>query len=112
MNQWEGKSTMLLGIILGLISGVTLCVGVLALQKKGWGRGTIQIILSLAAPALVLWWCSRKRYFAFGGSDWEFLVQSAWVDRMTFPWIILFVYLLMIAFFIATVIWLKKKQTF
>ena len=95
---------MLLGIILGLISGVTLCVGVLALQKKGWGRGTMQIILSL--------WCSRKCYFAFGGSDWEFLVQSAWVDRMTFPWIILFVYLLMIAFFIATVIWLKKKQTF
>ena len=31
---------------------------------------------------------------------------------MTFPWLILFVYLLMIAFFIAAVIWLKKKQTF
>ena len=81
-------------------------------SKGRLGKGRMQIILSLAAPALVLWWCSRKRYFAFGGSDWEFLVQSACVDRMTFPWVILFVYLLMIAFFIATVIWLKKKQTF
>lgn len=93
-----------LSIIMGFISSIGLSVGTRAMKGKSKTRGIIQLVLTFLAPILVILFCLEKDEFVFGGTDWEFLVHSATVDKMIIPWIILVIYISFIALTIYNIV--------
>ncbi len=96
---------MNLGI--GFITGIGIIIGIKTyhISKK---RGIIQLILALLAPLLIFWWCKKKPNFVFGGTNWEFLIQTAFIDLMFEPWVILLIYIFLISSIIYNIIKLRK----
>jgi len=61
--------------------------------------GLLQIITTIGFLIATKWFCSLKYQFAFGGTDWEFLIHSALVDRMFAPYFILLLFGMALYFF-------------
>lgn len=99
-----------LSIIMGFISGIGLCVGSRAVKGKNKAIGIIQLILTFLAPILTILWCSKKNEFVFGGTDWEFLVQTTIIDKMIIPWIILLLYIVFIGLTIYNIIKIRESN--
>ena len=88
---------------LGFITGIGIVISIknISFSKK---QSFIILGLSILCPLLTFIWCSKKRQFVFGGSNWKFLIQTATIDRMKEPWIILFLYIVLIYFIVKSLI--------
>ena len=87
-----------MNFVIGFITSLGIVTGIFSIlnlnnYKKS---GISQIVLSVIFPILTFGFCIRKSYFVFGGTDFEFLVQTALVDKRLEPWIILGVFVLLI----------------
>lgn len=103
---------MNVSVIIGFISGIGLCVGIRTVTEESKTRGMIQFIVTFLAPVLTILFCSKKNEFVFGGTDWEFLIQTAIIDKMMEPWMILMIYVILIGITIYNIIkiYRNKKQ--
>ncbi len=99
-----------LSFVMGFLGGFGFYVGVRTMQISNKMRGIMQLILTFLAPILVHLWCLKKASFVFGGTDWEFLVQTATVDKMIEPWLILIVYIGFMALIIYNMIQIRKVR--
>lgn len=98
-----------LSIIMGFISGIGLWVGTRTF-KENKTRGIVQLILTFISPVLTILWCSKKKDFVFGGTDWEFLIQTATVDKMIISWIILSLYIILIILTVYNIVKCRKSK--
>lgn len=98
-----------MNFLIGLLTGLGMTIGILTILKNNKTRGITEIILSIVAPIITYIFVSKKETFAFGGSNGEFLIQSAIVDKMIFPWIILLIYIVLIILTIINIYKLKEK---
>jgi RsiW-degrading membrane proteinase PrsW (M82 family) len=100
---------MNLDVIIGLIAGVGVFTGVITIVKGNKKMGMIQLVLTIIAPVVTSFWCAKKLDFVFGGTDWEFLIQTAFVDKMIEPWLIFALYIISFGFIIFNIIQTKKR---
>ena len=100
---------MYLDIIIGFIAGICLSSGVITVLRGNKKMGVIQLILTIISPILIYLWCKKKTSFVFGGTDWEFLVQTAMVDKTPEPWLILILYIVLICITIFNIVKVRKK---
>lgn len=75
--------------ILGSIALVGIAIGVYAFLKRHQRYGAVCTALALLCPLLTAAVCSLKHTRAYGGTNFEFLVHSAFVDGDPCPWILL-----------------------
>lgn len=97
-----------MNFVIGFLVGFGFYIGVRTIQVSNKVRGIIQLFLTFLAPILVHLWCLKKSSFAFGGTDFEFLVQTATVDRMIEPWLILILYIGLIFLIIYNLVQIEK----
>lgn len=101
------------GLDMKLIIGVITVLGVLAgmciFLRKEKIKGIGQLVLAVVCPIIMIAYLSLKEKHAFGGTDWEFLVHSATVDRDIWPWIILILFVVEIIFIVRTICVITKK---
>ena len=80
--------------VIGFITGLGLVSSVLTLIKGNKKIGIIQLILTIIVPIITSLWCLKKDNFVFGGTDWEFMIQTATIDKRIEPWIILALFII------------------
>lgn len=97
-----------LNFIIGFLVGIGFYTGIRTIQISSKTRGIIQIVVTFLAPILFHFWCLKKSNFVFGGSDWEFLIQTATVDKMIEPWLILIIYIGFIALILYNLVQIRK----
>lgn len=99
-----------LDMIIGFIAGLGLATGVRVIMEDSKKRGIVQLILTFLVPILTSLFCLKKKQFVFGGTDWEFLIQTATVDKMIEPWLLLIMYIILIFLIIYNMYSLIKKR--
>ena len=72
--------------------------------------GIIQLILTIIVPILISLWCLKKENFVFGGIDWEFMIQTATIDGMLEPWLILALFIMLLVLIFINIFKLIKKD--
>ena len=95
--------------LIGLLTGLGITIGTFTILKNSKIIGITGITLSIIAPIITYIFVSKKETFAFGGSNGEFLIQSAFVDKMIFPWLIILIYIVLIILTIINIYKLKEK---
>ena len=83
-------------LVIGLITGLGIISGILTLIKRDKKMGIIQLILTIIVPISISLWRLKKEDFVFGGTDWEFMIQTATIDRMLEPWLILTLFIILL----------------
>lgn len=101
---------MNLYFVIGFIVGIGFYTGVRTIQVSNRKLGMIQLVLTFLAPVSVYLWCLKKTKFVFGGTDWEFFIQTATVDRMIEPWLILVLYIGLLLFTLYNIVQLRKMK--
>lgn len=86
--------------VIGFITVLGIITGIFSIIKGDKKIGITQLLLTLIFPIIIVLYCLKKESFVFGGTDWDFLIQTAFVDRLIEPWImlILFIVLLILMF--------------
>lgn len=82
--------------VIGFITGLGSAIGVYTIIKGNKKMGIIQLVLNIIFPIITLLWCLKKEQFVFGGTDWEFMVQTATIDKMIEPWLILVIFIILV----------------
>ena len=82
--------------VIGFTTSLGIITGIFSILNNHKKSGVSLIALSVIFPILTVGFCIRKSHFVFGGTDFEFLVQTALVDKRLEPWIILGVFILLI----------------
>ncbi len=95
--------------IIGLLTGFGITTGIFAIINDNKKLGIIQMLLTAIIPVVTYLFCSRKSSFAFGGTDLEFLLHTATVDKMIVPWLILVMFFTLIVLIVINVYKLKTK---
>ena len=101
---------MNLDMVMGFIVGFELYASVRTIIKGSKKNGIIQLILTFLAPIVTCLWCMKKSSFVFGGTDWEFLIQTATVDQMIEPWLILMLYVILIGLTIYNIFEIRERN--
>lgn len=96
--------------VIGLITGLGIISGILTLIKRDKKMGIIQLILTIIVPISISLWCLKKKDFVFGGTDWEFMIQTATIDRMLEPWLILALFIILLVLIFINIFKLIKKN--
>lgn len=87
--------------VIGFITIVGIIIGIFSIINNHKKIGIYQIVLSVVFPIVTAGFCMAKNRFVFGGTDFEFLIQTAIVDKRPEPWIIFVLFiLLMITVFV------------
>jgi len=94
--------------VIGLITGLGIISGILIKRDKE--MGIIQLILTIIVPISISLWCLKKEDFVFGGTDWEFMIQTATIDRMLEPWLILALFIILLVLIFINIFKLIKKN--
>ena len=97
-------------LVIGIITGLGIISGILTLIKRDKKMGIIQLILTVIVPILISLWCLKKEDFVFGGTDWQFMIQTATIDRMVEPWLILTLFIILLVLIFINVFKLIKKN--
>ena len=97
--------------IIGLLTGFGITTGIFAIKNDNKKLGIIQMLLTVITPVATYLFCARKSGFAFGGTDLEFLLHTAIVDKMIVPWLILVMFLIVITLMVINVYKLRAKLT-
>ncbi|EGT5367508.1 TPA: hypothetical protein KOT89_003683 [Clostridioides difficile] len=82
--------------VIGFITILGIVIGILSMLNNRRKIGIYQIVLSIIFPILTCGFCIRKSHFVFGGTDFEFLLQTAIIDKRLEPWIILGLFIILI----------------
>ncbi len=101
---------MNLDMITGFLAGVGLVVSVRTIFEANKKIGIIQMIMTFLPPVFTSLWCMKKNDFVFGGTDWEFIIQTATVDKCPQPWLILLLYVLFVGLTIYNIITIIKRK--
>ena len=96
--------------VIGIITGLGIISGILTLIKLDKKMGIIQLILTIIVPILISLWCLKKEDFVFGGTDWEFMVQTATIDGMIEPWLILTLFIIVLVLMFINIFKLIEKN--
>ena len=96
--------------VIGIITGLGIISGILTLIKRDKKMGIIQLILTIIVPILISLWCLKKENFVFGGIDWEFMIQTATIDGMLEPWLILALFIMLLVLIFINIFKLIKKD--
>lgn len=96
--------------VIGLITGLGIISGILTLIKRDKKMGIIQLILTIIVPISISLWRLKKEDFVFGGTDWEFMIQTATIDRMLEPWLILALFIILLVLIFINIFKLIKKN--
>lgn len=87
--------------VIGFITIVGIIIGIFSIINNHKEIGIYQIVLSVVFLIVTVGFCMVKNRFVFGGTDFEFLIQTAIVDKRLEPWIIFVLFiLLMITIFV------------
>lgn len=97
--------------ILGVISALGILSGVWMFLRFSRVGGIMRVILSLACPAVTVWFCSLKEARVYGGTDWEFLLHAATVDGDFCPWLLLFLLITEVVLIVAAGFRLLASRT-
>lgn len=97
-------------LIIGIISVLGVLAGMCILLRKDIIKGICQIVLAVVCPLITIAYLSLKEGRAFGGTDWEFLVHSATIDKDIWPWIILILFVVEIIFIVRTICVITQKR--
>ena len=97
--------------IIGLLTGFGITTGIFAIKNDNKKLGIIQMLLTVITPVATYLFCARKSGFAFGGTDLEFLLHTAIVDKVIVPWLILVMFLILITLMVINVYKLRAKLT-
>ncbi len=95
---------------IGFITGVGLYTSVRTIVEVDKKNGIILLILTFLAPIFASLWCMKKSSFVFGGTDWEFLIQTATVDKIVEPWLILILYVILIGLIVYNIFKIRKGR--
>lgn len=101
---------MNLDMVIGFIAGVGLYTSIRTIIEVSKKNGIIQLILTFLVPIFTSLWCMKKSSFLFGGTDWEFLIQTATVDKMIEPWLILILYFILIGLTIYNIFKIRGRN--
>lgn len=101
---------MNLDMVLGFFAGLGLYTGVRTIVEVSKKLGIIQLVLTFFAPILTSFWCTKKSAFAFKGTDFEFLIHTATVDKNIIPWLIFILYLFLTILIIYNIVKIIKKN--
>ncbi len=100
-------------LIIGFLTGLGIVISIITIVKDNKKLGILQLILTIICPIVTYLFCLKKEDFIFGGTNFEFLIQTATIDRMIEPWIILILYIILVVL-ISTNIFnlfdIKKKK--
>ena len=98
--------------IIGIITVLGILTGIYNILKYNKANGIIRLVLAFVCPIIAVWFCSLKEGRAYGGTDWEFMVQSATIDCDIYPWILLILLVFEVILIIVTILkMLKSKNT-
>lgn len=90
--------------LVGIITICGLVTRSYSLMKINRTKGIIELILAVLCPVLTLSFCSLRNDRAFGGTKWEFLVNSATIDGDIWPYIILILFIVEIICIVKTIL--------
>lgn len=82
--------------VIGVITIIGLIIGILTLIKGNKKMGIMQLILTIIFPVATLLWCHKKNQFVFGGTNFEFILQTATIDKMIEPYLIFLLLIILI----------------
>lgn len=82
--------------VIGVITIIGLIIGILTLIKGSKKMGIMQLILTIIFPVATLLWCHKKNQFVFGGTNFEFIIQTATIDKMIEPYLIFLLLIILI----------------
>lgn len=96
--------------VIGVITIIGLIIGILTLIKGNKKMGIIQLVLTIIFPVTTLLWCHKKNQFVFGGTNFEFIIQTATVDKMIEPYLIFLLFIILIVLIGINVFKLIRKE--
>ena len=82
--------------IIGFLTGLGSVIGIFTIIKVNKKLGILQLLLTIICPILTYLFCLKKDNLVFGGTDFEYLIQTTTVDRMAEPLFILILYIILI----------------
>lgn len=99
-----------MSFIIGFITGISIVIAIKTIKGGQKRKGLVQLLLGIISPLITILFCLKKKQFVFGGTDFEFLFQTAIVDKRVEPWIILILYISLITIMIYNVVKNKKSK--
>lgn len=97
-----------MNFIIGFITGLGVVSSIFTILKDNKKMGIIQLVLTIIFPITISLWCLKKEQFVFGGTNWEFMLQTAFVDKMIEPWLILVLFIILLVFIFVNIFKLIK----
>lgn len=91
---------------------LNIIIGFINFRLKKIKLGIFQMLLSILTPIYVYFFCKLKERFVFGGSDFDFLIQTALIDGLIEPWIVLLIYIFLVYLIIISVINILKMNKY
>ena len=83
---------------IGVITIIGLIIGILTLIKGNKKMGIMQLVLTIIFHVATLLWCHKKNQFVFGGTNFEFIIQTATVDKMIEPYLIFLLFIIILLY--------------
>ncbi len=96
--------------ITGFLTGLSLVIGIYLIFLNNKKEGILTLSLGFINPLLLAMFCLKKETFVFGGTDFEFLIQTAVYDKLIEPWLLLILYLVLIGLLIYGLIKIGKNK--
>lgn len=82
--------------IVGLVTGFSLISGLYTIFKGKKNVGISQIIITVVFPIVLKIFCLEKYSMIYGDTDWKFLLQTAFIDQLIEPWLLLILFLILV----------------
>lgn len=82
----------------GIITGLSLISGLYAVFKNKKIVGILQMVITIVFPIVLKAFCLLKYSMVYGDTDWKFLLQTAFIDGLIEPWLLLILSLIIIIF--------------
>lgn len=95
---------------IGVITIIGLIIGILTLIKGNKKMEIMQLVLTIIFHVATLLWCHKKNQFVFGGTNFEFIIQTATVDKMIEPYLIFLLFIILIVLIGINVFKLIRKE--
>ncbi len=95
---------------IGVITIIGLIIGILTLIKGNKKMGIMQLVLTIIFHVATLLWWHKKNQFVFGGTNFEFIIQTATVDKMIEPYLIFLLFIILIVLIGINVFKLIRKE--
>ena len=82
----------------GIITELSLISGLYAVFKNKKIVGILQMVITIVFPIVLKAFCLLKYSMVYGDTDWKFLLQTAFIDGLIEPWLLLILFLIIMIF--------------